>query len=69
MMKTAFYFTLKTLFILEIFQFLFWIFGNVGKRLDKIAKVIFENYDSQAGKQTIAIHILPDTHEVKTIRR
>ena len=64
-MKTAFYFTLKALFVLEIFQFLFWIFGNVGKRLDKTAKVIFKNYDSQAGKQTTAVHILPDISRSK----
>ena len=35
MMRNAFYFTLKAVFILEIFQFLFWIFDQVGKWLDK----------------------------------
>ena len=30
-MKNAFYFTLKALFILKIFKFLSWIFGHVGK--------------------------------------
>ena len=34
MMKNAFYFTLKALFILKIFKFLFWFFGHVEKRLD-----------------------------------
>ena len=33
-MKNAFYFTLKALFIRKIFKFLFWIFGNLEKRLD-----------------------------------
>ena len=35
MMKDAFYFTLKAPFVLEIFQFLLWIFGHVEKWLDK----------------------------------
>ena len=35
MMKNAFYFTVKALFVLEIFQFQVWIFGNAGKRIDK----------------------------------
>ena len=30
-MKNAFYFTLKTLFILKIFKFLSWLFGDVEK--------------------------------------
>ena len=38
-MNNALYFILKALFVLEIFQYLFWLFGYVGKRLDKKAKV------------------------------
>ena len=34
MMKNAFYFTLKALFVLQIFNFLSWLFGHVAKRLD-----------------------------------
>ena len=34
MMKTAFYFTLKALFIFKIFKFLSLLFGNGEKRLD-----------------------------------
>ena len=34
MMKNAFYFTLKSLFVLKIFKLLFWLFGHVEKRLD-----------------------------------
>ena len=45
MMKKALYFTLKALFILEIFQFLFWNICHLGKRLDKKAKVNFNICD------------------------
>ena len=31
LMKNAFYFMLKSLFVLMIFTFLSWLFGNVGK--------------------------------------
>ena len=34
MMKNAFYFTLKALFVLKIFKFLSWLFGHAEKRLD-----------------------------------
>ena len=34
MMKNAFYFTSKTLFVLKIFKFLSCLFGHVAKRLD-----------------------------------
>ena len=34
MMKIAFYFTLKTPFILQIFKFSYRIFGHVWKRRD-----------------------------------
>ena len=34
MMKNAFCFTLKALFVLEIFRFLSRLFGHVEKRLD-----------------------------------
>ena len=44
MMKNAFYFMLKALFVLEIFKFLF-CFGYVKKRLHKKAKVNFKIYD------------------------
>ena len=30
-MKNAFYFILKALFVLKIFKFLSWLFGHVGK--------------------------------------
>ena len=34
MMKNPFYFSSKTLFILKIFNFLFWLVGHVTKQLD-----------------------------------
>ena len=45
MKKNDFFFTVNDLFVLEIFQFLFWAFGRVEKRLDKKAKVNFKMYD------------------------
>ena len=45
MMKNAFYFMLKALLFLEIFTFLYWLFGYVEKRLDKKATVNFKIYD------------------------
>ena len=45
MMKNAFNFMLKALFVLEICMFLSWLFGYWEKQLDKEAKVNFETYD------------------------
>ena len=45
MMNNTFSFTLKFLFVLEIFQFLFWGFGPEQKRLDKKADVNLKSYD------------------------
>ena len=45
MMKNAFYFTLKALFVLKIFKFLSSIFGHVEKPLDQKVKVNFKIYD------------------------
>ena len=44
MTKNAFYFTLKALFVFEIFTFLSSLFGYVEKRLDKKAKANFKIY-------------------------
>ena len=41
MMKNIFYFMLKALFIVKILNILSWLFGQVGKRLDKKAKVLW----------------------------
>ena len=45
MLKNVFYFTLKTLLVLEIFRFLSWIFGYVEKWFDYKDKVNFKIYD------------------------
>ena len=39
------YFTLKVLFALKIFKFLFWLFGHVEKRLDYKDKLNFKTCD------------------------
>ena len=44
-MKNSFYFILKAIFVLEIFAFLSWLFGYLGKRLDKKVKVNSNIYD------------------------
>ena len=45
MMKNAFHFKLKALFVLDIFTFLSRVFGYVEKRLDKKAVVNYKIYD------------------------
>ena len=48
MIKNIFYFTLKALFLLKIFKFLYFcidFYGHLGKQLDKKTKVNFKIYD------------------------
>ena len=45
-MKNAFYFLLKVRFVIKILKFLSLLFGQVGKRLNGKAKVIFKIYDA-----------------------
>ena len=45
MIKNAFYFTLKSLFVLEILTLLFWLCGHIEKRFDWKDKVNFKIYD------------------------
>ena len=63
-MQHAFYFTLKALFVLKTFKFLFSIFGHVEKRLDYKDKVNFKIYDVTT-QPTIAIHTLPNISRIK----
>ena len=56
MMKKAFDFTLKVLFLLKIFKFLSLLFDHVIIKIRFISKLI----TSQPGEQAIPIHILPD---------
>ena len=48
MMKNAFPFTSKALFVLKIFTFLSWLFGHCAKRLDQKDKVNFNFFDVTA---------------------
>ena len=60
MMKNALYFTGKTLFVHEIFNFLFWLFGH-----DKTAKVKFKTYDVTNREIIFTKYILPDISRIK----
>ena len=44
-LKHAFYFMSKALFVLEISTFLYWLFGHIEKRPEKKTKVNFKTYD------------------------
>ena len=58
MMKNAFYFTLKALFVLKIFKFLPWLYGgHVEKRLDQ-KEVDFKIYDVTTWLKIITTHLL-----------
>ena len=58
-MKNAFCFTLKTLFVLKIFKLLSWRFGHVRIRLDQKNKVNFKIYDVTALlTSNCSIHVL-----------
>ena len=48
MMKNAFYFTSKALFVLKIFKFSSWLLGQVAKGLDKKDKDNSKFYDVTA---------------------
>ena len=57
-MKNAFYFILKALFILKIFKFLSWLVGHV-EETAWLERLISKFMTSQPGKQTIIIHLFP----------
>ena len=62
MMKNAFYFILKALFVLKIFKF----FRSCRKNgLIRKIRLTSKFMTSQPGSQTIAIHILPDISQSK----
>ena len=66
MLKNAFYFMLKAVFALEIFNFssrLFLLYAE--KQLDKKAKVNFKIKTSQTGHQIITIRILSNISRSK----
>ena len=61
MMKNVFYFVLKALFVLKIFKFLSCRKNSLIRKICLILKF----RTSQAGLQTIAIHILPNISQSK----
>ena len=61
MMKNAFYFILKALFVLKIFKFSSRHFGHVGKTawlMIRKIRLTSKFMTSQPGLKTIAVHIL-----------
>ena len=68
-MENALYFMLKALFILEIFTFFSWLFGYVGKWLDKKAMVNFKIYDVTHGPTNNYNTQITQYLEVKAIRQ
>ena len=65
MMKNAFYFILKSLFVLKIFKFLSRLFGHVGNSLIRKIRLTSKFMTSLLGLQTIAIHIFPNISQSK----
>ena len=64
MMKNAFYFILKALFVLQISKFLWQLFCHVGKTT-WLEKFTSKFMTSQPGLQTIVLHILPNISKNK----
>ena len=67
LMKNAFYFMPKALFVLKIFKFLSWLFGYVEKRLDKKAKANFRIYGVTDWISISTMHILPNVSNTRNI--
>ena len=66
--EKCFLFYLKNSF-LKIFKFLFWLFGHIEKNgLIRRMRLISKFTTSQAGWQTIGIHILPNISRGKGSR-
>ena len=61
MMKNTFYFTLESLFVLKIFNFLVMYKSGLIRKISFISKFM----TSQSGQQSIAIHILPNISRSK----
>ena len=66
MMKNAFYFTSKALFVLKIFKFLSWLFSHVKKQLDYKGKVDLKFNDITAWlANNFNIYTLPNISRSK----
>ena len=59
MIKNAFYFTSKALFVLKIFEFCLYFLVVQQNGLIRKVRLISKFMTSQPGQQTIVIHILP----------
>ena len=59
-MKNVFCFMLKASFVVKVFKFLSWIFGHLGKLLDRKLALISIFMVSQTRQQIITIHMLPN---------
>ena len=67
MIKNAFYFILKALFFLEVFNFCIMNFWSCRKNgLIRKIRIISKFMTSQPGYQTIEIHILPNISRRKS---
>ena len=64
-MKNVSYFMLKSLFVLETFLFLFWLFGYAEKWFDEKDRLISKYLTSQTGQQIITTHTLPNMSRSK----
>ena len=67
MMKNTFYFISKVLFVVKVFKFLPWLFGNVEKNglIRKIRLILNLWCHNPLNKQLISILTLPDISESK----
>ena len=69
LMKNAFHFNSKALFVLKILTFLSWLFVHAAKRLNYKDKVNFKIYDVTAWLTDNCDTHIPQYLEVKTIRQ
>ena len=67
--KNAFYFMLKAIFVVEISKFLSWLLGYVEKRFDKKAKVNFKIYDVTYWTTNTYDIRITESHEVTATRQ
>ena len=68
-MKNAFYFTLKFIFVLKTFKFLSSFSVHVENGLIKKIRLTLKLMTSQPKEQTTAMHICLRSQEVKAVRR
>ena len=69
LLRNAFYFTSKALFVLKLFKFLSWLFGHVAQGLDKKDKVNFQFYDAATCTHITQYTYYTKFREAKAIRQ